>query len=136
MSTGGAERDERFGYLEDQFRIVINRFGGSNEVADKLLPRFRYLEEEEGGVMKALIYRDADHENFVGASWIDLQFNPHRRTLTTTVYLGGLVKRELSKDILDSISRVFAPDEETVVFENDRRMLWLNRDSLVITTPS
>lgn len=136
MSNGGAERDERFGYLQEQFRIVINKFGGSDEVADKLLSRFRYLEEEEDGVMSASIYRDADNENMIAASWVSLHLNPNRKSLTTIVYLGGLVKRNLSNDFLNDVKQVHMPDEGTVIFENDRgRMVWLNADNFLMTIP-
>ncbi len=132
---------ERIGSLEHplagHFRSLIAEFGGNDRVADELLSRFQSLEEDEDHMVTAKIYREADNENLIYPSWVGLHFNPHRRSFSAVVYLGGLIKRELSRDILDHVKLVLSPDEGTVVFENDRgRMVWLNKDSTVISTPS
>ena len=138
MSKGGSERTGMLEHhLAGHFRSLITEFGGSDQVADELLSRFQSLEEDEEHVVTAKIYREADNENLIYPSWVKLNFNPHNRSLTTVIFLGGLVQRELSRDLLNDVKRVFSPDEETVVFENDRgRMVWLNKYNTLITTPS
>ena len=138
MSKGGSERAGMLEHpLADEFRGVIVGFGGTNEVADNLLARFHNIEVDSNGILLADIYREGDQEHYIAPSWVRLHFNPHRRFLLSSAYLGGTVKRELSKDVLDKVVRVHMPDRETIIFENDRgRMLWLDSDGLIMTTPS
>ena len=138
MSKGGSER---IGMLEhplaDHFRQVIEGFGGTSEIADYLLARFHSIEVDSNGILLADIYREGDQEHYIAPSWVRLHFNPHRRSLLSSAYLGGTVKRELSKDVLNDVKRVHQPDKETIIFENDRgRMLWLDSDGLIMTAPS
>lgn len=131
---------ERTGSLEhplaDLFRSVIAELGGGSAVAEELLTRFRSLEYSRDGKITGDIYREADNENDIGGSWVRLEFNPHRQSLVTTIFLGGLAKRELAKDLLTSVGRVYIRDEEAVVFVNrDGRILWLNRENKVTTSP-
>ena len=138
MSQGGSERSEMLGHpLADKFRDVVVMFGGTGTIADSLLLRLQSLQEDHNGILSADIRREVDLENGIASSWVRLEFNPHTEGLISTVFLGGLVKRELSKDVLNKVTRVHMPDKETVIFENDRgRMLWLDSDGLIMTTPS
>lgn len=136
MATGGSERTGMLEHpLADKFRGVIAEFGGSDEVAEELLSRFNRLEEEPDGKIAAEIHREADPEG-VSDSWVRMEFNPYRRTVLTTISVAGLVRRELAKDLLDGVTAVHLRDEDAVVFVNEAgRMLWLNKDNKVVTTP-
>ena len=137
MSTGGPERKGLLEHpLADQFRWVIAQLGGNHAVDEELLSRFSSLEESGGGKITADIYREADLENDIGNSWVRLEFNPDRESLITTIFVGGLVKRELAKDLLNKVSRVRISEEGAVVFANrDGRMLWLDRENKVTLSP-
>ena len=138
MSKGGSERAGMLEHpLADEFRGVIERFGGTREIADNLLSRFHNLNEDTQGILSGSIRREGDHDAGISHSYVGLEFNPHTEGLISTVFLGGLVKRELAKDVLNKVKQVHMSDASTVIFENGRgRMLWLDSDGLIMTTPS